>query len=229
MSNEQNDFTKNFEGIITKTIEINKQYLKQGSELVKQLSKTNNKGKNLTVPKSDVIMGAFTAFTKLNLDHYQNIVNLGFAFFKKVVDENESSQNSSGENFKNEEKRNEEPAFILKQSVQAGTTVRLQFLLDSVKEEDVICELKNSNFINEKGAIDDTQGFKTIFQPQSFQLKTGKNQSITIDVSVDSKIKPGIYLSRGIVLGFEPAYFLIKLNVLKKPTKSNTDGRKKKK
>jgi hypothetical protein len=48
-------------------------------------------------------------------------------------------------------------------------------------------------------------------------------------IEVDDRVPPGSYTSRVEVLGFEPLFFLIKLNIPEQPTQKAGNGKKKSK
>lgn len=214
MSQAQDEITKDIEGIVKRTIEINTQYFKEGSNLVSQLSNSSKQKKTINPFQPKLIAGAFTAFAKLNLDHYKNIVDLGFEFSKKIIHSDSEADNDGA--------TNEEPAFVLKETAFVGGKALLQFVLDNTKTEKAICTLENLDFIN-KNNPNDTQNFKTTFIPQSFNLNPGESQTIKIEIKTGAKVAPGDYQSKVRVLGFEPAHFLINLSVIKKPVKTDID------
>ncbi|MDN3724458.1 hypothetical protein QRD02_08685 [Aequorivita sp. SDUM287046] len=229
MAKEKDDFSRDMEDIFRKTIEINKQYLKHGTDLFKDFGTSGRELKNFNVLQPDVMMGAFTSFTKMNLDHYKNMMDLGFAITKKAF--NPSAENSSGEADGN----HEEPSFILSATTHAGKSVDLQFLLDNIKNEEVLCQLVNSEFVNEA----DSQislNLPTTFKPQSFNLAPGISKRVDIHIAVNDDLRLGTYQSSVQVQGFEPAYFLIKLTIeeesaqtpIANPPKNSGNGRQQK-
>lgn len=218
MRQEQDEITKDLEGIVKKTIEINTQYFKDGSNLVSQLSNSNKQKKTINPFQPKLIAGTLTAFAKLNLNHYKNIVDLGFEFSKKIINTDSEAGN---DNVTNEENI-ADPAFVLKETAFIGSNVLLQFVLDNTKKEKAICTLENLEFTNENNP-NDAHNFKTTFIPQSFNLNPGESQTIKIEVKIGGKVTPGDYQSKVRVLGFEPAHFLINLSVIKKPVKTDID------
>ena len=226
MAKEKDDFSKDVEDIFKKTIEINKQYLKQGTDLLKDFGTSGRELKNFKILQPEVMMGAFTSFTKMNLDHYKNMMDLGFALTKKAFDS--SAENSTGE--ANEQQV--EPAFVLSATTHAGKSVDLQFLLDNVKTEEVLCQLVNSEFVNEADSI----FIPTTFKPQSFTLAPGISQRVDIHIAVNDDLRLGTYQSNVQVQGFEPAFFLIKLTIeeesaqtpIANPPKNSGNGRQQK-
>ncbi len=219
MSQEQDSIAKDLEDILKKTIEINTQYFKEGSNLVGQLSNSNKQKKTINPFQPELVAGAFTAFAKLNLNHYKNMVDLSFEFSKKIIN---SDFEASNDHDVTHEENITEPAFVLTETVFIGSSAQFQFVLDNTKEEEAICTLKNFAFIKEEDS-NNTHDFKTTFTPQSFQLNPGESQTIKIKVKIGAKVEPGNYQSKVQVLGFEPAHFLINLNVVKKPTKTSAN------
>ena len=209
MSKQKDDFSKDVESIFKKTIEINKQYLKQGTDLVKECGSSGKELKNFNFLQPDVMMAAATSFTKMNLDHYKNMMDLGFALTKKAFNP------SSEENQQDEDDNTEEPSFILSATTYVGDTVSLQFLLDNIKKEEAICALVSSEYVDEEATI--SLNLPTIFKPQSFNLAPGVSQTVQIQIPIINDIKLGTYQSKVQVIGFEPAYFLIRLTIVENP------------
>ncbi len=162
---------------------------------------------------------AFTAFARLNLEHYQNVLDLGLKLTQQVVSEpvNDDVETDFGK-----------PAFELSGTVTPKRKAKLDFLLDNTLNEQVKCEFKNTDFTSD---IDPniSYEFQTEFSPQSFMLAPGDSQRVTIEIGVKPEVKPGDYTSRVEVLGFEPLFFLIKLNIPENPTKKAGNGKKKSK
>lgn len=209
MSKQKDDFSKDVESIFKKTIEINKQYLKQGTDLIKEFGSSGKELKNFNFLQPDVMMAAATSFTKMNLDHYKNMMDLGFALTKKAFNQ------PSGET-QDEDDNTEEPSFVLSATTFVGDTVSLQFLLDNIKKEEAVCELVNSEYVDENDASI-SLNLPTIFKPQSFNLAPGVSQTVHIQIPIINDSKLGTYQSKVQVIGFEPAYFLIRLTIAEKP------------
>lgn len=219
MSTKKNDITGDLESLFKRTVEINTRYFKEGSELVRQISKAPKTGSDLNFFQSDVAAKAFTAFARLNLEHYQNVLDLGLKLTKQAVSDSPVESEDV-------EKKAGEPAFELSGSAPPGGKAEMDFLLDNTLGEQVRCQLKNSVF-NHDADPDISYEFQTEFSPQSFLLAPGNSQKISIGIEVDDKVKPGDYTSRVEVLGFEPLFFVVKLNIPEKPTKKSGNGKKK--
>jgi hypothetical protein len=219
MSTKKSDIGNDLESLFKKTIEINTRYFKEGTELVSRMSKTPKSGADLNIFQPEQMASAFTAFARLNLDHYQNVLDLGLKLTRQVVSEpvREDVETDIGK-----------PAFVLSGSATPKRKATLDFLLDNTLNEQVKCQFKNTDYISDTDP-DLRYAFHTEFSPQSFMLPPGDSQRVTIEIGVDSDVKPGHYTSRVEVLGFEPLFFLIKLNIPENPTKKAGNGKKKSK
>lgn len=211
MKKEKDDFSKDVESIFRKSVEINKHYLKQSTDLVKNFGSSGRELKNFKLFQPEVMMGALTSFTKMNLDHYKNMMDLGFALTKKAL--------NSEEELPEDNPNSEEPSFILSATSTAGGNVNLQFLLDNVKKEEASCQLVNSEYVDVDNT-DNFHNFLTVFKPQSFHLAPGVSQNVSINIALENDINLGTYESKVQVLGFEPAYFLIRITVVEIPPKT---------
>ena len=228
MSKQKDDFSKDVEGLFRKTLEVNKHYVKQSTALFREFGSSGKELKNFNLFQPEVMMGAFTSFTKMNLDHYKNMMDLGFALTKKAF--NATTEDASTEN----EVDIEDPSFVLSATCSPGNMVNLQFLLDNIKSDEASCQLINSDYLEEDNP-ENGQKFPTTFKPQSFTLAAGQSQTVNIQISVNDNVPLGIYQSKVQVLGFEPAYFLIKLTIAEKldeapiaePIKTTGNGRQK--
>lgn len=219
MSTKKSDITSDLEGLFKRTVEINTRYFKEGSELVRQISKSPKSGSDLNFFQPDVAAKAFTAFARLNLEHYQNVLDLGLKLTKQAVSDTTVKPEDV-------ERKAGEPAFELAGSAIPGGKVEMDFLLDNTMDEQVRCQLKNTVFTNDSDpAI--SHEFQTEFSPQSFLLAPGKSQKISIGIEVEDQVIPGDYTSRVEVLGFEPLFFLIKLNIPENLTKKTGNGNQK--
>jgi hypothetical protein len=222
MSNEKDSFTKAFGDLITKSIEANKVFLNEGSRFFKQINTQDLKANKFNFFQGDVLSNAVNQYVKLNLGHFNNLVDLGLSFIKNV--------NNTAENDSTREKNNEDvdnkPSFILEKEAVAGESVNFQFLLDNVKEEAVICQLINTGY-SVQANPSSTKDFKTGFKPQTFDLKAGESKSVNITIDIPDETVPGLYISKVQVKGFEPAYFSIQITVTEKQKKQTSNGGKK--
>lgn len=220
MSKQKDDFSKDVESIFKTTIEINKQYLKQGTDLLKEFGNSGKELKNFNFFQPELIMGALMSVTKMNLDHYKNMMDLGFALAKKTFNQ------SPAETMQDEDETSGEPSFVLSATSFVGDTVSLKFILDNNKKEEAVCELVSTEYVNENDALLSFT-LPTFFKPQSFHLSPGASQTVNIQIAITDDIRLGSYQSKVQVIGFEPAFFLIRLNIVEKPIqKSNSNPSK---
>ncbi len=219
MSTKKSDIGSDLAGLFKKTIEINTRYFKEGTELVKRMSKTTKAGADLNFFQPEQMASAFTAFARLNLEHYQNVLDLGLKLTQQAV---------SGSDSEDVEMDPGKPAFELSGTMRSDRKVILDFLLDNTLNKQVKCEFRNTVFTSDTDP-DLRYTFNTEFSPQSFMLAPGEAQRVTIEIDVEPETKPGNYTSRVEVLGFEPLFFLIKLNIPENPTKKAGNGKEKRK
>lgn len=221
MSTKKSDIANDLEGLFKRTVEINTRYLKEGTELVREISQTTKTGENINFFQPEMVARAVTAFTRLNLEHYQNVLDLGLRLTRQAVsdprreDVKVDVDTGAGK-----------PAFELSGSVKPGGKTQMDFLLDNTLNEQVRCQLKNTVFTQNTDP-DVRYEFHTEFSPQSFLLAPGESQKITIEIGVEADVNPGDYTSRVEVLGFEPLFFLIRLNIPENPTKKTGNDTKK--
>lgn len=217
MSEDKSSFSKEIEDLINKSIEANKIFINEGSRLVKEISNkaANKEPINLFPPQ--MITDVFTAYTKLNIQHLKNVIDLGITLAKKA-----GITKTEDDNPANTIKP--EPSFILKATADAGTKASLHFLIDNVKEQPVTCNLVNTDYILQAD-FSIRPDFKTTFTPQSFLLQTAATQTVIITISIPVKTSPGLYISNVLVQGFEPSFFSIHLTINEQQSKT-THGSK---
>ncbi len=221
MSEEKSSFTKDIEELVTKSIEANKIFLAEGTRLVKQFGNKKGAQEKINIFQPELISNIFNAYTKLNIQHLKNAIDLGVSLVKQSG--SKEREYNSANNDKTEEAT---PAFIIKSTAYSGTDAILQFLLDNTKEQEVTCKLVTTDYTKQA----DPQVrcvFKTSFSPQSFVLQPAASQTVNIDISIPTNATPGIYISNVQVQGFEPAYFSIYLTIIQKQTKTPTNERRK--
>jgi hypothetical protein len=217
MSAKKDNITDDLQGLFKRTLEINTRYFKEGTELVRRMSKKSQSGTDLNLFQPEEVAKAFTAFARLNLEHYQNVLDLGLELTRQAVSDN-PSQDVKG--------KAGNPAFVLTGNVEPGNKVRLDFVLDNTMKEQVECHFNHTVYTSDTDP-NVSYEFDTEFSPQSFPLAPGESQNVTIEIRVDSDVKPGNYTSRIEVLGFEPLFFLVKLNIPENSTKKTGNGKKK--
>jgi hypothetical protein len=215
MNNQNASLAKEIEDLINKSIEANKVFLNESSKLVRKAITPGEKtASNLF--GANFLTDAFTAYTKLNIQHMKNMLDLGVSLIKQT-----NTQTSTAA----EENTETGPAFILKGEVEEGSKISMSFLLDNIKQESVVCDLVNTSYTLQSDSST-VENFNTNFSPQSFLLNTGEQKRITIDIEVPQNTKAGVYSANVQVKGFEPAYFSILLTVKEIPNKTATNARK---
>ncbi len=224
-------FLKGFEDIVKNSIELHRRYFERGSELLGQLSRTRNSEENESDPGSYV--GPMTELARLNIEHYQNVMKLSLEATRNAfgVASDTSDDSSAADAGKAEpdgpqtdfpDGYVDEPAFVLSGTGHNGGKVILQFVLDNIKEEEVLCRLVNHAFVNDENPAE-RYHLASIFEPQSFTLLSKEAQKVAIVIEIPADVKPGVYNSKVQVIGFEPVYFLIQLQVVSKPQQTSPE------
>ncbi|MEO7960396.1 MAG: hypothetical protein ABIR19_02550 [Ginsengibacter sp.] len=216
----ENSLTKDIEDLVNKSIEANKIFLSEGSRILRRFTVPGEK-KAADIFEPNFIQEAFSAYTRLNIQYLQNVMDLGVSMVKKAGAEPVNSTD-----VKSEPSETSGPSFVLAAEAEAGSKVQLSFLLDNIKNETALCNLVSSPYIFNQGASSE-ENFVTIFSPQSFSLRTGEQQRITIDITIPDTSRPGEYVSAVKVEGFEAGYFSIHLTIKEQSNKIAPNGRKK--
>lgn len=220
MSNEKETFSKVFEEALNKSIEANKVFLNESTRFFQQLSNRDTPNK-LNLFQGETLSNAFAQYMKLNLDHFNNLVDLGINFMRKVNDTAATGEQTSAA-------AADTASFVLQKDTEAGQLVSFQFLLDNVKQQAVTCQLVHSGYTG-PSAPSILGSFKTEFRPHVFDLNAGESRPIDVSVYVPADALPGLHSTRVHVKGFEPAYFSIDITVIESPTQPTPDGGKKEK
>lgn len=219
MDNEKSSLANDIQDLINKSIEVNKIFLSETSKLVRNITIPGEK-KTSTVFQPNFFTEAFNAYAKMNIQHMKNMLDLGVSLVQKA---NAQSTTTAEQTQKTAEAA--APSFVLKGEAEAGNIILLNFLLDNIKQEAVLCTLVNTPYTLESDNLIQ-ENFITTFSPQSFTLNTNAQQRINIDITIPPTAQPGIYSGNVQVQGFEPAYFLILLTVKETANKTTDNGRK---
>jgi len=209
MSEQQSTITQDIENLFKKTTEANKLFLTESVKFVKQLSSSKIKGEELFTTQKQLLKDAVNLFVKLNIQYTSNLIDLGVAVTKRLNQNLNIKENSSSEQ---RDSSDNKPAFVLNISGAAGETVTAQFLLDSNKEEPVICNLKQTEYTFENDPSV-KEIFETTFNPQSFEILQGQSQKVDINIKIPDDVKEGVYLSNIQVDGFEHTFFSLYITV----------------
>ena len=211
-------FVKGFEDIVKNSIELHRRYFERGSELLSQLGNAQKGEADAT--EFGNYLGPMAELARLNIEHYQNVMKLSLEATKSAFG---GAPQSAGDADAQEEPQQaqrdfadgyvDEPAFVLSGSGHPGGKVILQFVLDNIKEEEVLCRLVNHDFISDV-KTDERYQLASIFEPQSFTLQSNEAQKVTIVIEIPADMQPGVFNSKVQVIGFEPIYFLIQLHVV---------------
>lgn len=207
--NEQTSITQDLEHLFKKTTDANKVFFTESAKFVKQLSSSDIKGEKLLSAQKELFKDAFNLFVKLNIQHVSNLIDLGSAITKRL---NQKAEVTKDNNQQEQDSGDNKPAFVLNVSGAAGTTAAVQFLLDSDKQDPVICNLKETEYILQSdNPVKEV--FETIFNPQSFTVFFGKPQKIEINIKIPVDAAEGVYQSNIQAEGFEHIFFTLFLTV----------------
>lgn len=202
------------ETLFKQTLELNKKYMNQSLSMLNQWSKQPNKSSNLFVFKPEQYSKAFKAYAQLNLEYYNQAMQLGLGMMDAFL--------NAGNN---EKETVTEPAFELSANAEAGSSVTLEFVLENTKTETAECQLTNSIFINSESV--EFPSIKTTFSPEKFTQKPGESSTVKITLRIPKNTPPNMYFSNASVVGYEPSFFRIHLNV--QPPQTKTANAKSKK
>lgn len=209
MNDQQSSISRDLEHLFKKTTEANKLFLAESAKFVRRISSSNIKGEELFVTQKQLFKDAVNLFVKLNIQHTSNLIDLGVAITKRLNQNLSARQNeSSQQDFPGDNK----PAFVLNVSGAPGATVTTQFLLDSNKEEPIICNLKQTEYTLESDPSV-KKVFETTFTPQSFEILQGQSQKVDINIKIPADATEGVYLSNIQVDGFEHTFFSLYITV----------------
>ena len=225
MEKEKSPLAKDIEELVNKSIEVNKFILNESSKFVRQFTTPGEK-KIATPFNANFLTEAFTAYTKLNIQYLKNVMDLGVSLVNKAGEQQTSTDDST--TAATTENTQAVPSFILKGEANQGSKASLNFLLDNIKQEAVLCTLINTTY-RLQNEVSVQENFVTTFTPQSFTLGTGDRQRVNIEISIPANVKPGIYTSNVQVKGFEPAYFSMIITVKEITIQTPVNDRKSKK
>lgn len=206
MTEANSTIKKDLEDLVNKTIEANKVFIKEGSNLLKQITGNKNGVTTIDFLQNDFFSKALNAYASLNIQYVKNMIDLGISLTKSM------SQSGGEDESKTEGEEKTGPAFVLKGEAKAGGSIRLQFSIDNSKTEEVNCEFIHTSFIT-PDEENPQKPFKITFSPAVFALSPDESQPVDISISIPAKTKPGLYNSDVNVKGFEPAYFQIQVVV----------------
>ncbi len=208
MQAEEKQDPREVEELFKNTIELNKKYINQSFRLINQISQQGTLDKNIFTFKPELYRKAVKTFSRMNLEYYNKVMDLGFSFADEFLSRKEQAVHM------------EEPSFTLNGKGLPGSDVKLQFVLENTRNEEVHCELRNTPFVDDMDRHE-TPGITTQFSPQAFRQDPGGSHTISISLTIGKQVLPGIYCSDVSVIGFEPTFFAMVLEV---GQKSKTTG-----
>lgn len=214
MSDTPGNVSDSFEQLFNKSIEASRTFISEGSKIFRGLG-NKDQASEFGGRSKAALSNAFNEYVKLNIRHYSNLVDLSLDFMRNLqaaptAQEEQVEATKAG------------PGFVLEADAKPGDTAQLRFALDNIKDATVTCELIHSDFrLKSDNSLWD---FPVTFEPQLFELKQNSSEAITISVSVPADAKPGQYVAKVQVKGFEPAYFALVLHVNEKDEKQLADA-----
>lgn len=219
MDNENSSLANNIQQLIDKSIEVNKVFLSTTSKLLRNITAPGEK-KTTAVLNPNLLSEAFNAYATMNIQHMKNMLDLSISLMQKT---NVQTTEEDDDPISTDRGSDVEPVFVLKGEAEAGGKVLLNFLLDNIKQEAVLCTLVHSPYVL---SFDNAAAaeFPTTFNPQSFTLDVNAQQRINIEISIPATTLPGVYLSNVQVEGFAPVYFSIQIIVKESQKQTTRNG-----
>ena len=83
MSDSTSTLVKDFEELVRKTAEANKVFISEGSKFVKRLGSSPISKKGVAGIPPHLLKDAFNSFVKLNMQHANNLIDLGLTLTKR--------------------------------------------------------------------------------------------------------------------------------------------------
>jgi hypothetical protein len=218
MSSDKSTLQDSFEELLNKSIEASKTFVGEGTRIVRDFAKGDKSislGKGL---QGDTLSQAFNEYVRLNVTHISKLMDLGLNFVRNISGTESAAQERQPDP--------NEASFSLEGDGEQGADLSFQFILDNVKQEKVVCQLVHSGLVSDKG--DSAKDFRVVFTPQAFELKPGESRQVNIAVHIPQDADPTTYTGKVQVRGFEPAFFIIRINVTEKakPTANARKGAK---
>ena len=210
MKDQQTTLTQDIEQLIKKASEANTVIISETAKFLQQLGSSKLNGEGLASMQKQLFSDAVNLFVKLNIQHTANLIDMGVAISKQLNRNMESRSGAATPPAPTAEPG--KPAFELNANCEAGKTAAVEFLLNSDKQEPVVCQLKQSAFDLESDPAVQVE-CEVSFAPQSFELLFGKPQRVEMKVAVPAGTEPGQYRSHIHVDGFEHTFFDLLLTV----------------
>jgi hypothetical protein len=218
MADTKSTITNGFEELLTKSIEANKIFINEGSQFFKQFSSKDNAAQNFDFLKNEAVKNTFNEYVKLNVNHFNKLIDLGLSFVKNFNTNQPSPEQPANDAV-------DAPSFVLASTTKQGQKVNFRFLLDNVKPDVVNCQFINSAYTLQSTPTN-AINFATKFTPQAFDLNAGESKTVAIEIDVPQNTAVGLYTSKVQVKGFEPTYFSIEITVTEAEKKPTTNARK---
>ena len=221
MAEENNFYAESFKQLVSKSLEANAVFMKEGQKVLKSMTSKQKNGSKANLLSAEQAKNAFQAFAELNIAYLKNAMDLGISVAKNISGNTDADDSQTSDEMP--------PAFILSASGLNGEMVALQFVLDNVKETLVKSSLQEKGFL--KMPEGEQAKIPLHFKPADFELAAGGKQVVDIAIDIPADAQAGNYENRIAVKGFEPSYFMIKLSVTTEeaPQENENKGKRKKK
>lgn len=209
-SNNQNDFLKSVERILSKSADANRQMLEDSVKMAKQV--LSGKTKLTDNLNADDLGKTMSDWLQLNLRYTETMIDLGVSWSKSVAElfqpKAAATPAPEAETATDSKEAAPPPPTERHEIVMAGnagetiaTSLQLKSSLPGIQK----CSFEATKF-REEG----TGKFAAIllsFDPAQFEISDGESVSATLTVAVPEKLQPSTYRSQVVVHGFENTTF----------------------
>lgn len=196
------------EDLISSASKANTEAISETTKFISQLDRSKLNMDTFREVEQKLISETLVSVTKLNIRYITELIQLSVALTRRL---NENSSAAASTQQAAPQKASVS-AFEIKTSATAGETATAAFLLNSDKNEPIICEVTNTAFYSTAGT---NAGFETpvSYSPQAFELIKGNAQRVDVFIPVPADVPSDVYKSMISVKGFEHAHFDLLLQV----------------
>ncbi len=218
MSNQFNNLFGSIEELISKASETNQEIINETSKFIRNFDTSNLNREYITNLQRGIFTDAINKITELNVGYTTKLMDIGLDIARQLNKDNAPGNNGSS-TVHTGPARSSVSAFTLKASGVPGGTAAMAFLLNSDKEDPILCKVQNTSYhLKEDNTV--TANCTTEYTPQMFELRKGVAQRVDAKITIPKDAVPGVYHSRVTVAGFEHSHFHLVLHIAAAPAQT---------
>jgi hypothetical protein len=188
------------EELISEASRYNTEVISETTKFLSNMDRSKLNRQYFNNLQEGLFSDAIQKIVTLNVNYAKDLMQMGIDLSRKLNETPDGTEASSG--VTKPPVKSSVSAFKIETSAIQGGEATTAFLLNSDKENPILCKVQNATFQLSSDATVQTD-FKTEYSPQLFELVKGIAQRVDVKIHIPADAQEGRSIRKFTVAGFE--------------------------